>query len=73
MSTKTKDLVKEYAWSAFITFVTAFLTAVLPTLGGVPFEQGAIFAMFAVGARAGGAAIINLLATRFTTISSRPQ
>lgn len=66
-----KSVGKEYLWSAFITFVTAFLGAVLPGLGGLPMEQGAIFALIAVGIRAGGAAVINLVATGFRTVSSK--
>lgn len=65
------SVVKEYLWSAMITFTTAFLAAILPNLGGLAMEQGAIFALVAVGARAGLAALINLVATGFKTISSK--
>lgn len=67
----TKSITKEYLWSAFITFATAFFTAILPNLGGLPPEQGAIFAIIMVGIRAGVRAIINLLATGGSTASSR--
>lgn len=65
-------ILREYIWSAFITFVAAFGTAILPALGGLQLEQGAVFALIAVGIRAGTAAVINLLATKFTTVSSKP-
>lgn len=65
--------VNEYIWSALITFIAAFGTAILPSLGGLPMEQGAILALAAVGIRAGSTAVINLLATKGSTVSSRPQ
>lgn len=66
-----QNLTKEYLWSGFITFVTAFAVAVAPIAGGVDLSKAAILAMIAVGARAGFAAIINLVATGFKTISSK--
>lgn len=65
-------LIKEYLWSALITFIWGFGVAVLPMLSGLPMEQSAIFALLAVGSRAGIAAIVNLVATQGRTISSRP-
>jgi len=65
-------LLNEYIWSAFITFIAAFLTAILPFLAGVPFEQSALFGLLAVGLRAGTAAVVNLIATKGTTVSSKP-
>lgn len=67
----TKTVTREYLWSALITFVAAFGTAVLPGLGGLQMEQGAIFALIMVGIRAGTAALINLVATKGDTISSK--
>lgn len=63
-------VLKEYAWSALITFATAFFTVVAAT--PVPADQAAVFAIISVGFRAGFAALINLFATKFTTISSKP-
>jgi hypothetical protein len=42
-----------YAISSTVTFATAFLIAVLPFLGSLPWEQSAIFALILTGARAG--------------------
>lgn len=64
--------VKEYLWSALITFVAAFGVAVFPVAQmGIPVDQAALFALFAVGIRAGVAAVINLLATKGVTVSSK--
>lgn len=66
--------IKEYLWSALITFVAAFGAAVFPVASmGAPIDQAALFALIAVGVRAGFAALINLLATNFKTVSSKPQ
>lgn len=73
MQEKINSLIREYAWSAFITFISAFLLAVLPALGSLPPEQGAIFALVMTGFRAGSAALINFFATKGKTISSKPQ
>lgn len=68
------SLVKEYSWSALITFVAAFGVAIYPTVQmGIPVDQAALFAVIAVGVRAGIAAVINLIATKGTTVSSKPQ
>lgn len=68
-----KAIVKEYAWSGFITFITAFLIAVAPQVGSASIDQAAVFGILLAGLRAGVSAIINLIATKLQTISSRPQ
>lgn len=64
-------IIKEYLWSALITFIWGFGVAVLPMLVGLPPEQSAIFGLIAVGSRAGVAAVVNLIATKGSTISSK--
>lgn len=69
-------ILREYIWSSFITFIAAFGTAILPMLGGATWNKAAIFALLAVGIRAGVKAVLNLLTTTTTesgaTISSKP-
>ncbi len=54
---------KEYAWSAFITFMVAFTAALAPAIGHAPVDSAALFALFAAALRAGGAAVLNLAYT----------
>lgn len=70
MSDKNKKLLKEYGWSATITFVTAFAVAIAPMAGDVELTRAAIFALLASGLRAGFSALINLIATAGRSISS---
>lgn len=65
-------LLNEYVWSGVITFIAAFGATALPFAMNVPVDQAALWAALAVCVRAGTSAVINLLATKGTTISSKP-
>lgn len=67
-------VVNEYIWSSLITFVAAFGTTVVPlaNMSGGNWTQAAVFALVAVGVRAGFKAVLNLLTTKFQTASSVP-
>lgn len=64
-------IANEYVWSALITFITAFGAAIVPFIGAQPATMSALFAILAVGLRAGVTAIINLASTKGQTISSK--
>lgn len=64
-------LLKEYLWSSFITFATAFLFAIVPLLGDAEPTRAALFALALAGTRAGIKAIANLITTKGETISSK--
>lgn len=69
-------VVNEYLWSSLVTFVASFGVAVSPLLTGpspITFTQAAVFGIVAVGVRAGFRAVLNLLTTKFNTVSSTPK
>lgn len=72
MNPNTKKVVYEYLWSSLITFVLAF-GAALATAGDVPMDKAALFAVILTAGRAGVRAVMNIIATSGTTLSSRPQ
>lgn len=55
---------KEMLWSGSITFVTAFLIAILPMLGGLEPTQAAFLGLITAGIRAGVKAVAGLLTGR---------
>jgi hypothetical protein len=55
------DKLKEYLWSSFTTFVSAFALAVMPMLGNAPMETGFWLALFMTGAHAGIKALVQYL------------
>lgn len=67
----TKDVINEYLWSSVVTFAAAFIVAIAPTIGSLPPESAALFALASVGFRAGFRAVLNLLTTKFNTLSSQ--
>lgn len=67
------NLYKEYAWSALITFVVAFVAALTPSIGHAPVDAAATFALFAAAARAGGAAVINFSYTFIRSFFSQKE
>ncbi len=67
-----KAIFKEYAFASLVTFIVAFATA-LQALDTSHVDQAALFGILSVAAREGFRAVFNLLLTKFTTISSRPQ
>ena len=66
-----QTVLKEYGWSSIVTFVAAFAVAIAPTVGSLPLDKAAIFALLAAGIRAGTRAVLNLLTTKFNTLSSQ--
>lgn len=72
MSKETWKTIKEYAWSSFVTFTVAFGLA-LTADTTIPLDKVALFAVLLTAARAGTRAVFNYLATKFKTISSRPE
>lgn len=55
------EVLVRYAISSAVTFLTAFGVAVLPFIGDVELEQGALFALAIVGVRAGVKALSEYL------------
>lgn len=62
-------LVREYLWSAFVTFAAAFVGAFVGA--DVPASGSALFALVCVAFREGGKAVLNLAVTKGKTISSK--
>ena len=66
-----KSIIKEYAWAALVTFLAAFALSLSAT--DAPANQSALFGVIAAAGREAFRAAFNLVVTRFTTVSSRPQ
>lgn len=65
--------VKEYLWSSFVTFITAFLASAIPLVNiGQPISEALLLSIGATALRAGVRALLNLAATQGTTTSSDP-
>lgn len=64
-------ILKEYGWAALVTFLAAF--ALTLSASDIPANQSALFGLVAAAGREAFRAAFNLLVTKFTTISSRPQ
>jgi len=52
------ETVRKYFWSLLVTLLAAFGLAVLPFLGNLPMDKGAIFGLMFVGIRAGVKALV---------------
>lgn len=62
--------IKEFVFSSLITFVTVFLGAILPFLGGSNLEQGAFAAVAITALRLGVVAALGVIYAGFKKLSS---
>lgn len=66
--------VKEYIWSSFVTFITAFIGTAIPLVNiGQPITEAVLISLGATALRAGVRAVLNVATTQGTTMSSDPN